>query len=298
MLVFGLMLSSSFCFFAAAQSWRGHQDPKIASSDLRGVRFDHVTYKTPVLDPATKFYSDLLQMPLVRHIPNDTDYLGVGSDAFFGLQINDPAYIDHFCLGLEAFDTEHVISTLKAFNLTASGIYENTLRFEDPNGLHIQLCNGDYAQNQTWDLDPSKQIPTQFNALQAVTIDHITIKVPDLEKTSLFYQKLFNLPLLRVIPGNTHYLGIGNNSFFGIQPSGSDKAWIDHFCIGLQDFNTEQIENKITSLGATLIPPSYINTVRFTDPWGYHIQLCSTDYAYVQTHISPEEEEDDEVSVQ
>jgi catechol 2,3-dioxygenase-like lactoylglutathione lyase family enzyme len=190
------------------QGQQGQQQQTEPTSDLKAVRFDHVTYKTPVLDPATKFYSELLQMPLTRHIPNDTDYLGVGADSFFGLQINDPAYIDHFCFGLDSFTTDHVIATLKDFNMTASGIYENTLRFEDPNGLHIQLCNGDYAQNQTWDLDPSKQIPTEFNDLQAVTIDHITIKVPDLEATSLFYQKLFNLPLMRVIPGDTHYLGV------------------------------------------------------------------------------------------
>jgi hypothetical protein len=60
----------------------------------------------------------------------------------------------------------------------------------------------------------------------------------------------------------------------------------------MQNFDTKAVEDKITSLGATLIPPSYVNTVRFTDPWGYHVQLCSTDYAYIQTHIQDQEEEE------
>jgi hypothetical protein len=44
--------------------------------------------------------------------------------------------------------------------------------------------------------------------LQAISFDHITIRVPDLESTSKFYQDVFQMKLRRVVPTGdvTHYL--------------------------------------------------------------------------------------------
>ena len=45
---------------------------------------------------------------------------------------------------------------------------------------------------------------------QPVTIDHVTLKTPDLQRASRFYQEVLGMPLLRADPG-THYLGAGNS---------------------------------------------------------------------------------------
>jgi hypothetical protein len=50
---------------------------------------------------------------------------------------------------------------------------------------------------------------------RAVSVNHITVKVPDLHRTSKFYQEFFGMPL-RQQSATTHILGVGK-SFFGIE---------------------------------------------------------------------------------
>jgi len=246
---------------------------------LKGVRFDHVTYRVPKFDDASRFYQQLLQMPLVRHIPppNSTDYLGVGGDHFFGLEVNETtAFIDHFCLGLETFDKDNVISALQAYGLTPTGISTNTMRFWDQDGIQIQLCNYDYADNQTWFYE-GIPVPTTFNPLQAMQFGQVTIKVSNLEKASALYQKLFGLPLIREVKGVMHYLGVGDNSFLGIQSSGMSTGFIDSFCFGIKDYQTEPMMAKLISMGVK-INSFTDDTIWFTDPYGYLVQICSLNY--------------------
>lgn len=51
--------------------------------------------------------------------------------------------------------------------------------------------------------------------LKAVSINHVTVRVPDLHRTSQFYQEFFGMPLKQQ-SAKIHILGIGN-SFFGIE---------------------------------------------------------------------------------
>ena len=118
--------------------------------------------------------------------------------------------------------------------------------------------------------------------LQPATLDHLTIKVPDLERASHFYQDVLGMPLLRA-EFDTHYLGVGN-SFMGIQPSGSHPAYIDHFCLGLTHFDAAGIVAKLLHKGISIEGKAGVDSVRFIDPDGLTVQLSSTDYARTQTY--------------
>jgi len=117
--------------------------------------------------------------------------------------------------------------------------------------------------------------------LQPVTLDHLTMKVPNIERSSHFYQEVLDMPVLRVEP-DTHYLGVGN-SFMGLQPSGSNQAYIDHFSLGLMNFSPQGIVAKLAKKGVSIEGEVGDDTVRFVDPNGLQIQLSSTDYALKQT---------------
>ena len=117
--------------------------------------------------------------------------------------------------------------------------------------------------------------------LQPVTIAHLTMKVPNIERASHFYQEVLGMPLLRV-EADPYYLGVGN-SFMGLQPSGSNHAYIDHFSLGLMNFNAQGILARLAEKGVAIEGEAGDETVRFLDPDGLHIQLSSTDYAMKQT---------------
>src|ERR1051325_7891735 len=51
--------------------------------------------------------------------------------------------------------------------------------------------------------------------MKAVTLNHVTVKVADLQRTSKFYQEVFGMPLKQQSK-TIHILGVGK-SFFGIE---------------------------------------------------------------------------------
>jgi catechol 2,3-dioxygenase-like lactoylglutathione lyase family enzyme len=115
-----------------------------------------------------------------------------------------------------------------------------------------------------------------------VTLDHFTVVAPDLERSSRFFQDVLGIPLLRALP-DTHYLGVGN-SFLGIQPSSSHPACIDHFCLGLKNFDANGIVARLAQKGIAIEGEAGVDSVRFFDPDGLLVQLSSTDYARRQTY--------------
>src|SRR6476620_11934031 len=67
--------------------------------------------------------------------------------------------------------------------------------------------------------------------LKAVSINHVTVRVPDLHRTSNFYQEFFGMPLKQQ-SAKIHILGVGN-SFFGIEQGDGPGATVDHYDFGI-----------------------------------------------------------------
>src|SRR5208337_3527676 len=82
--------------------------------------------------------------------------------------------------------------------------------------------------------------------LRAVSINHVTVKVPDLHRTSEFYQQFFAMPLKQQ-SANTHILAVGT-SFFGVEQGDSSTARVDHFDFGIADFNADEARAKLRQL--------------------------------------------------
>src|SRR5882724_9200238 len=66
---------------------------------------------------------------------------------------------------------------------------------------------------------------------RAVSVNHITVKVPDLHRTSKFYQDFFGMSL-RQRSATTHILGVGK-SFFGIEQGDKQLASVNHYDFGI-----------------------------------------------------------------
>src|ERR1017187_1118570 len=56
------------------------------------------------------------------------------------------------------------------------------------------------------------------SGLRAVSLNHVTVRVADVQRTSQFYQEFFGMPL-KQHSATTHILGVGK-SFFGIEQKG------------------------------------------------------------------------------
>ena len=73
----------------------------------------------------------------------------------------------------------------------------------------------------------------------AVSLNHLTVRVPDLHRTSQFYQQFFGMPI-RQQSATVHILSVGN-SFFGIEQGTSQTPTVDHYDFGIENFDADAV---------------------------------------------------------
>jgi catechol 2,3-dioxygenase-like lactoylglutathione lyase family enzyme len=117
--------------------------------------------------------------------------------------------------------------------------------------------------------------PREPTGFPAISLNHITVKVPDLHRTSRFYQDFFGMPL-RQQSETTHILGVGK-SFFGIEQGDNQPASVNHFDFGIENFNADRFRAKLTELNLKFSGTSQ-ESFKFNDPDGFLVQVNGPDY--------------------
>ena len=125
-------------------------------------------------------------------------------------------------------------------------------------------------------LSAAAETPPAEPGLRAVSINHVTVKVPHLDRTSRFYQEFFSMPL-KQHSATTHILGVGN-SFFGIEQGDTTTARVDHYDFGISGFDADQARARLKKLNLQFDAGNSRESFKFHDPDGFLVQLNSPDY--------------------
>ena len=114
-------------------------------------------------------------------------------------------------------------------------------------------------------------------SLKAITLNHVTVKVPDLHKTSRFYQEFFGMKLAQQ-SATIHILTVGN-SFFGIEQKSGGPA-LDHYDFGIEGWDAAEMRRKVTAHGLDITPGSRGDdeSLKFNDPDGFVVQVNGPKY--------------------
>jgi len=120
------------------------------------------------------------------------------------------------------------------------------------------------------------QSAAKEEGFRAVSINHITVKVPDLHRTSNFYQEFFEMPL-KQHSAKTHILGVGD-CFFGIEQGDSQSARVDHFDFGIAGFGADAVRAKLSKLNLKFDSSNSKESFKFYDPDGFLVQVNAPDY--------------------
>ena len=112
---------------------------------------------------------------------------------------------------------------------------------------------------------------------QAVSINHVTVRVPNLHRTSQFYQEFFGMPL-KQRSATVHILGVGDSSFFGIEQGDGREAKVDHYDFGISHFNADEIRTKLRQRGLKFSDAKSQESFKFFDPDGFQVQVNAPDY--------------------
>jgi catechol 2,3-dioxygenase-like lactoylglutathione lyase family enzyme len=149
---------------------------------------------------------------------------------------------------------EHVISSLL-------GRYENgTLtRRELIQGLAMLTVASGTASAET-------------PGFTAATINHVSIQVSDIKRSTEFYMRAFGLPKRVAANPSAVRLGVGPSHLTLRQdkPSGL----VDHFCLGVDKFNRESVIRDLKARGVTPEPDEKgPQGFHVKDPDGFRVQL-------------------------
>ena len=111
-------------------------------------------------------------------------------------------------------------------------------------------------------------------------MNHVSIFVPDVQKSKQFYQDVFGLPLLtNQDPGVNLSTGAG---FLGIYPGqgGATRGSINHMCFGVDNFDADGVLKTLTDRGlpARIRQRGDTKELYLTDPDGISVQLQDTKY--------------------
>ena len=123
----------------------------------------------------------------------------------------------------------------------------------------------------------SRADDTGPESFEAISLNHVTLRVPDLEKTSRFYQEFFEMPLRQHSP-TVHILGVGK-SFFGLEQGNSNEPGrLDHYDFGIAHFNADQIRVALRKRNLEIEDERASESFKFHDPDGFHVQVNGPDY--------------------
>jgi catechol 2,3-dioxygenase-like lactoylglutathione lyase family enzyme len=120
-------------------------------------------------------------------------------------------------------------------------------------------------------------------SLKAISLNHVTVRVPNLQKTSKFYQEFFGMKLAQQSE-TIHILSVGE-SFFGIEQK-PDVAALDHFDFGLEGWDAKAMRAKVAAHGLSITAGSRGDdeSFKFNDPDGFVVQVNGPKYT---GHVGP-----------
>jgi catechol 2,3-dioxygenase-like lactoylglutathione lyase family enzyme len=111
---------------------------------------------------------------------------------------------------------------------------------------------------------------------RAVSLNHVTVRVPDLHRTSQFYQQFFGMPI-RQQSATVHILSVGS-SFFGIEQGTSQTPTVDHYDFGIENFDADAVRARLSQMNLKFSDTKSKESFKFFDPDGFQVQVNGPDY--------------------
>jgi len=112
------------------------------------------------------------------------------------------------------------------------------------------------------------------STFQGVGLNHIAIRVTNVQRSRDFYQKHFGLPVLHEAEDNC-FLGLGKNFLTLFK---NEKPGLDHFCIAIENFRADAVMEELKRQGFKPRRPAGTDRVYFPDPDGLELQLSAIDH--------------------
>jgi catechol 2,3-dioxygenase-like lactoylglutathione lyase family enzyme len=102
-------------------------------------------------------------------------------------------------------------------------------------------------------------------------IDHVSIHVADLQRSADFYQKMFGFTVVSQDKPR-EIVRLGNKGVMISLNHGGPAGLVDHYAIGIPNFNKDAVEAHFKARGATPLQGDYAG-LHVKDPDGINVQV-------------------------
>ena len=113
--------------------------------------------------------------------------------------------------------------------------------------------------------------------LRGRNINHVNLRVADVDRSVDFYRHLFSLPRRRLIPGRPDVVDLPNGNFIALGRS-DQPGTVDHFDIGVEDFDPGPTGEALRAGGideGLVVGPDFVFV---TDPDGVRVQISTPEW--------------------
>jgi catechol 2,3-dioxygenase-like lactoylglutathione lyase family enzyme len=183
-------------------------------------------------------------------------------------QDNSPG-IGHFCIAVQDLNLDAAVSALTQRSADAEKAGDRAVQFRDPDRIHIELVPPKY-RNPRMELNIDLRTPEPL--FRPVGLNHVTLQVSNLERSTKFYESLFGPSSTGRMPGSPAVrFGKGELGWitYGVNPVG-----IDHFCVSVEGYDADAVTRKLKQNGIASQRPYAQNQVFVRDPDGILVQLA------------------------
>ena len=111
------------------------------------------------------------------------------------------------------------------------------------------------------------------------SMNHVTVFVPNVQKSVDFYQSVFGMPILTKQDAGIN-LSTGTG-FYGIYPApNATTGSVNHVCFGIENFDADAVLKQLTERGVkgSIRMRGETKELYFTDPDGIRVQLQDVTY--------------------
>ena len=112
------------------------------------------------------------------------------------------------------------------------------------------------------------------STFRGLALNHIAIRVTNVQRSRDFYQKHFGLSVAHESAGDC-FLNIGKNFLTLFR---NQNAGLDHFCLAIEGFKPDAAVEEIKRQGLRPTRPAGSDRVYFPDPDGLTVQVSSIDH--------------------
>jgi catechol 2,3-dioxygenase-like lactoylglutathione lyase family enzyme len=179
--------------------------------------------------------------------------------------------VDHICAGIVGFSQSGTKSYLDERGISSRET--NVGRYvTDPDGIQVQL----WTEN-SWkalsNASPEAPASAEAAVFRPLGLDHILLRVSDMDKSAAFYEKVFGVAPQRSASPVRMWFQIGSGRL-GLSPVGAGPG-VDHFCVAVASYDHGPVAKQLQDRGATIEPGETPGALMFRDADGLLVQVTA-----------------------